>query len=89
MDRYQIERGRRRTRWSPATRLTLIALALLLTYGSFGDFRRSWLFILVGHVIFTMPFMVRSVMAIFAAIDIKTLDAGAASLGAPPWRRWG
>ena len=27
-----------------------IALALLLTYGGFGDFRRSWLFILAGHV---------------------------------------
>jgi putative spermidine/putrescine transport system permease protein len=65
-----------------------IALALLLTYGGFGDFRRSWLFILVGHVIFTMPFMVRSVMAIFAAIDVKTLDEGAASLGASPWRRF-
>ncbi len=33
-----------------------IALALLMTYGGFSDFRRSWLFILVGHVIFTMPF---------------------------------
>jgi putative spermidine/putrescine transport system permease protein len=65
-----------------------IALALLLTYGGFGDFRRSWLFILVGHVIFTMPFMVRSVMAVFATIDIKTLDEGAASLGASPWRRF-
>lgn len=65
-----------------------IALALLLTYGAFGDFRRSWLFILVGHVIFTMPFMVRSVMAVFATIDIGTLDEGAASLGAPPWRRF-
>ena len=65
-----------------------IALALLLTYGGFGDFRRSWLFILVGHVIFTMPFMVRSVMAVFANIDIKTLDEGAASLGASPWRRF-
>ena len=43
-----------------------IALALLLTYGGFGDFRRSWLFILAGHVIFTLPFMVRSVMAVFA-----------------------
>ena len=31
-----------------------IALALLLTYGSFGEFRRSWLFILAGHVVFTM-----------------------------------
>ena len=65
-----------------------IALALLLTYGGFSDFRRSWLFILVGHVIFTMPFMVRSVMAIFATVDIRTLDEGAASLGASPWRRF-
>jgi putative spermidine/putrescine transport system permease protein len=65
-----------------------IALALLLTYQGFGGFRRSWLFILTGHVIFTMPFMVRSVMAVFATVDIKTLDEGAASLGASPWRRF-
>jgi putative spermidine/putrescine transport system permease protein len=65
-----------------------IALALLLTYGGFSDFRRSWLFILVGHVIFTLPFMVRSVIAVFAAIDVRTLDEGAASLGASPWRRF-
>jgi len=65
-----------------------LALALLLTYGGFGDFRRSWLFILVGHVIFTLPFMVRSVLAVFGATDIKTLDEGAASLGASPWRRF-
>jgi putative spermidine/putrescine transport system permease protein len=26
-----------------------LALGLLLTYGSFSDFRRSWLFILAGH----------------------------------------
>src|SRR5690242_6540416 len=57
-----------------------IALALLLTYNSFSDFRRSWLFILTGHVVFTLPFMVRSVMAIFAAIDVRTLDEGASSL---------
>jgi putative spermidine/putrescine transport system permease protein len=65
-----------------------IALALLLTYGGFSEFRRSWLFILVGHVVFTMPFMVRSVMAVFATVDIRTLDEGAASLGASPWRRF-
>jgi putative spermidine/putrescine transport system permease protein len=65
-----------------------IALALILTYGGFGGFRRSWLFILVGHVIFTMPFMVRSVLAVFATVDIKTLDEGAASLGASPARRF-
>jgi putative spermidine/putrescine transport system permease protein len=65
-----------------------IALALLLTYGGFGDFRRSWLFILTGHVVFTLPFMVRAVMAVLAAIDLKTLDESAASLGAGPWRRF-
>jgi putative spermidine/putrescine transport system permease protein len=65
-----------------------IALGLLLAYGGFGSFRRSWLFILAGHAVFTMPFMVRSVMAVFSTIDIKTLDEGAASLGASPWRRF-
>ena len=65
-----------------------LALALLLTYQGFSDFRRSWVFILTGHVIFTMPFMVRSVMAVFGTIDVKTLDEGAASLGASPWRRF-
>jgi|SRR5688572_5641602 putative spermidine/putrescine transport system permease protein len=65
-----------------------IALALLLTYGGFSDFRRSWMFIVAGHVVFTLPFMVRSVMAVFASIDVKTLDESASSLGAPPWRRF-
>jgi putative spermidine/putrescine transport system permease protein len=39
------------------------ALALIVTYGGWGEFRRSWVFILVGHVLFTLPFMVRSVLA--------------------------
>src|ERR1700759_2165123 len=65
-----------------------IALALLLTYGGFSGFRRSWLFILVGHVRFTIPFMVRRVMAVFATVDIRTLDEGAASLGASSWQRF-
>jgi putative spermidine/putrescine transport system permease protein len=65
-----------------------IALALLLTYGGVGDFRRSSLFIVAGHVVFTLPFMVRSVMAVFATIDVKTLDESASSLGASHWRRF-
>jgi putative spermidine/putrescine transport system permease protein len=65
-----------------------IALALLLSYGGFGDFRRSWAFILTGHVVFTLPFMVRSVMAVLGQIDVRTLDESAASLGASPWRRF-
>lgn len=58
------------------------ALALIVTYGSLRGFRTSWSFILVGHVLFTLPFMVRSVLAVMMAIDLKTLEEGAASLGA-------
>jgi putative spermidine/putrescine transport system permease protein len=58
------------------------ALALIVTYGGLGGFRRSWLIILVGHVLFTLPFMVRSVLAVLASIDLKTLEEGARSLGA-------
>jgi putative spermidine/putrescine transport system permease protein len=65
-----------------------IALALLLTYGGFGGFRQSWAFILVGHVLYTLPFMLRAVMAVLASIDIRTLEEGAASLGAGFWTRF-
>jgi putative spermidine/putrescine transport system permease protein len=58
------------------------ALALIITYGAAGGFRTSWVFILVGHVLFTLPFMVRSVLAVLMAIDLRTLEEGAASLGA-------
>jgi putative spermidine/putrescine transport system permease protein len=58
------------------------AMALIVTYGASGGFRTSWGFILVGHVLFTLPFMVRSVLAVLMAIDLETLEEGAASLGA-------
>ncbi|TBR26288.1 MAG: ABC transporter permease, partial [Reyranella sp.] len=48
------------------------ALALIVTYGSLSGFRTSWAFILVGHVLFTLPFMVRSVLAVLSAIDLRT-----------------
>jgi putative spermidine/putrescine transport system permease protein len=65
-----------------------LALALILTYGSFGSFRQSTLFIVVGHVLFTLPFMLRAVIAVLETIDWKVLDEGAASLGASAWRRF-
>ncbi len=65
-----------------------LALALLQLYGSMKGFRASWTFILVGHVLYTLPFMVRSVLSVLAAIDLKTLEEGAASLGAGPVRRF-
>ena len=58
------------------------ALALILFYGQIREFRASWTFILVGHILFTLPFMVRSVLAVMAAIDLRTLEDAAASLGA-------
>ncbi|AXO14590.1 ABC transporter permease [Thalassospira indica] len=65
-----------------------LALALLITYGGVSGYRSSWLFILTGHVLFTLPFMVRSVAAVMSAMDMKTLEEGAASLGAGFWRRF-
>jgi len=65
-----------------------LALGLILAYGGFGTFRQSTLFIVVGHVLFTLPFMLRAVIAVLDTIDWKVLDEGAASLGAPAWRRF-
>ncbi|EET48380.1 ABC transporter permease [Thalassobium sp. R2A62] len=65
-----------------------LALALLQLYGSMQGFRASWTFILVGHVLYTLPFMVRSILAVLASMDLKTLEEGAASLGASPWQRF-
>ena len=57
-------------------------LALVLAYGTYREFRGSWLFILVGHVLFTMPFMARSVAAVLSSINLPVLEEAAASLGA-------
>ena len=64
------------------------ALALLVVYGGFTAFRMSVLFIVVGHVVFTLPFMVRAVAAICASADLRTLEEGAASLGATFMQRF-
>ncbi|PLZ02548.1 ABC transporter permease [Burkholderia sp. WAC0059] len=58
------------------------ALALLVVYGGVTAFRTSVAFIVVGHVVFTLPFMVRTVAAVCASADLVTLEEGAASLGA-------
>lgn len=64
-----------------------IGLALLMTYGGFREFRMSWLFILAGHVLYTLPFMVRSVSAVLRSIPLRTFEEAAATLGAGFWRR--
>ncbi|SIS41856.1 ABC transporter permease [Neptunomonas antarctica] len=65
-----------------------IALALIIVYGGVQDLRTSWLFILIGHVLYTLPFMVRAVLAVLHSIDLKLLEEGAASLGAGFLRRF-
>lgn len=84
--------AKKQNRWTRAIEELLVlpvavpglatALALILFYGELKGFRTSWAFILVGHVLFTLPFMVRSVIAVMAAIDMTTLEEAAASLGA-------
>lgn len=65
-----------------------LALALLIAYGGYGAFRTSTLFIVTGHVLYTLPFMLRAVTAVLASLDWRSLDEGAASLGASEWRRF-
>lgn len=58
------------------------ALALILAYGSIQWFRQSYWFILVGHVVFTLPFMIKTVTAAFKRHELLALEEAARSLGA-------
>ncbi|BAN97386.1 hypothetical protein E05_26200 [Plautia stali symbiont] len=60
------------------------ALGIILLYGQFSGLRDSWLFILIGHVLFTLPFMLRPVQA----LEMPRLEEAAASLGASLWQRF-
>ena len=74
---YALARSRRRwTAWFEEL-LTLpvavpglaTALALILAYGQLRGFRQSFYFVLVGHMVFTLPFMVRTVAASFVVTN--------------------
>jgi putative spermidine/putrescine transport system permease protein len=58
------------------------ALALILVFGQVREFRQSYAFILVGHLVFTLPFMVRTVSAAFRRHELLALEEAARSLGA-------
>lgn len=58
------------------------ALALILAYGQIAAFRQSFAFILVGHIVFTLPFMVRTVASAFQRHDLVALEEAARTLGA-------
>jgi len=58
------------------------ALALILVYGQMASFRQSYGFILVGHIVFTLPFMVRTVSAAFQRNELLAFEEAARTLGA-------
>ena len=87
---YMLARSRSRAARAFEEMLTLpvavpglaTALALILVYGQMASFRQSFAFILVGHVVFTLPFMVRTVSAAFQRDDLVALEEAARTLGA-------
>lgn len=62
-----------------------IGLGILLIWGGITSLRQSNLFILCGHVMFCLPFMVRSVMAVLRVEPINAYEEASATLGASPW----
>lgn len=62
-----------------------IGLGILPIWGGITSLRQSNLFILCGHVMFCLPFMVRSVMAVLRVEPIDAYEEASATLGASPW----
>lgn len=62
-----------------------IGLGILLIWGGITSLRQSNLFVLCGHVMFCLPFMVRSVMAVLRVEPIDAYEEASATLGASPW----
>lgn len=58
------------------------ALGLILLWGAVGSFRTHWSFVLVGHVLFTLPFMLRATLAAMRGTDLVTLEEAARACGA-------
>jgi putative spermidine/putrescine transport system permease protein len=61
-----------------------IAVALI---GTYGIIRNSWTIILMGHLLYTLPFMLQSVTNTLRSYNYFELERAAASLGASTWQR--
>lgn len=61
-----------------------VSVALIETY---GVLRGSWVIILFGHLLYTLPFMLQSVTNTLRSFDFVTLEQAASSMGAGPWIR--
>ncbi|MDR2460977.1 MAG: ABC transporter permease subunit [Deltaproteobacteria bacterium] len=65
-----------------------IGLGILLTWGGIEWFRKNALFIMAGHTIFCLPFMVRSITAVLRMAPLKLYEEAAATLGAGFFKRF-
>ena len=61
-----------------------IAVALI---GTYGVIRHSWTIILIGHLLYTLPFMLQSVTNTLRSYNYFDLERAAAGLGAGWWQR--
>lgn len=64
------------------------ALALIVSWGSVSWLRANVMFIIIGHVLFTLPFMVRAVRAGMQGHNLVVLDEAASTLGASRRQRF-
>jgi putative spermidine/putrescine transport system permease protein len=70
--------------------LTLPGLALgLAIVQTYTLLRGQWLLLLLGHIIFTLPYMVQIVTGSLRTSGVIQLESAAASLGAGWWQRFG
>ncbi len=62
-----------------------LGIALIQTH---AFMRASWLLILAGHVVYTVPFVVDTVVSTLRAFNVVVLEECAATLGASWWTRF-
>lgn len=62
-----------------------VGLGILLIWGGFSYFRQSIFFLLAGHVMFCLPFMVRSVTAVLRVEPLSQYEEASSTLGANAW----
>lgn len=62
-----------------------LAVAIIQTH---SDIRGHWYFVLLGHLVVTLPYMVDTVAAALRGFNMQVYEESAASLGASWWQRF-
>lgn len=61
-----------------------VGLGFLLVWGGFASFRQSVLFLVAGHVMFCLPFMIRAVASVLRVEPLQQYEEASSTLGASP-----